>query len=576
MTSDEAFNQKLWHVLQRIQAERQLKIDNEQIGYVLSDAITPNTPSKEEERNIVLKLAQLHAVKIIQHTKTDRHIQNKEKFELAILLPKFDEVYKKFQLAVDPTASNFYFEKIVKVLSPGTKKVILEMIEKLEKKAETTPDDDLIYFEIAAYRSDGYDEQSLINKLEEWKILTVEGNDEYGHPLILTSLEKIRKFKNVLEKQYHEKVLVKQIAEQAIRPSGKNESFSLQDAGDRGLEDFFKEEMALINKLLQICNKETKSIPLIHPAHLASNTSDQAGFDKIETLKDLHLKYKIFQGFNTALDKIDMKHVGLIKARISYDKLLDRAESLHDEVESWKGNVFGMEQQKRNLLERLNGRFKKYPDQEIFTYSERILGTYRPENFSNPLGYSLSKPDKNRPEIRYQFMRAMRALEKDGRFQIVDVQIDFFAEPQPTEDTLNDAKWRIGNSGEPEIFYPAMHCKVTFKRYIHVIKSQGNPIALPKDVGWKVLREVYTLIFKDGKKLEFAYPKKSSAKYFKVLIENHGLEVKHEQIESKLGLTKDKVENLIKTLRKKVKSASIENRVKFETKFNGAYILNIK
>lgn len=252
MIPEEAFNQKLWHVLQRMQAERLLETDKEHIGYVLSNVIAPNVPSKDQERKIVLKLAQLHAVRIIRHTKTEWHAQNKEKFELEILLPKFDQLYKECQAACDPNASKSNYENLIAELSEETVGIILEIVKKLEKRTETTPTGEIIYFQVASYRDDGYDEQSLIEKLEEWGILTIEGNDEFGHPLILASLDKVRKLKTILTKAYEEKVLRRQAAEQAIRPSGtvhhKGQMFETGSGGSgywakQGMQSYTKPDV---------------------------------------------------------------------------------------------------------------------------------------------------------------------------------------------------------------------------------------------------------------------------------------------------------------------------------------------
>ena len=111
------------------------------------------------------------------------------------------------------------YEDIISTLSSETRRVGLELVEKLEKLAETTRIGKPILLEVADYRSDGYNENSLVDKLDEWGILTVEGNDEYNHPIVLTSLDKLRKFKDALKEHSVEKILKRQEAEQALRPN---------------------------------------------------------------------------------------------------------------------------------------------------------------------------------------------------------------------------------------------------------------------------------------------------------------------------------------------------------------------
>lgn len=272
-------------------------------------------------------------------------------------------------------------------------------------------------------------------------------------------------FKNYLTNQQKE-------AEQATLPIISHKT-SLSDIADEELVKFFEDERRLLNKLLQICNEKTRWVLLMYPAHLADNDPDKASFNRIETLKDLQDKYKVFRKFTPPLNSTHLPHVQIIKAWVNFQRLKNRVEDLHDEIESWKGQAIGKEQQKKELLRRLQERFNKYPNQEVFTYSERILGAYRPENYNLPLGYSLNKPDQNRPDIRYRFMQTMRALEKEGYFTIESVEIDFFAEPQPTGEAIQKAR-AIGNDHEPREFYSPKHCKVTLRLIKFPVKQQGE------------------------------------------------------------------------------------------------------
>src|SRR5688572_2648315 len=81
-----------------------------------------------------------------------------------------------------------------------SKKNVLELAEQLIKRAETTKTGELIHFEVADWREDGFYERVFIGKLEEWELLVVEDtNKEFGHPFIsISSLDKLRKFRNTL------------------------------------------------------------------------------------------------------------------------------------------------------------------------------------------------------------------------------------------------------------------------------------------------------------------------------------------------------------------------------------------
>lgn len=273
-----------------------------------------------------------------------------------------------------------------------------------------------------------------------------------------------------------EAVLIRQADEQAIRPKPTTAK-SVSEAADWGMEELWGDEIQLINKLLQICNKESMQwVPLMHPAHLADNVSDKAGFDKIEIVKDLHKVYKVFKKFNLPVDSVRSRGVHIIKAEIDYQKLRERAESLHDEVESWKGIALGIEEQKKKLMKRIKYDFNKFANDETFTISESILGTYNAQISSKPLGFSLSRPDKNRPDINFEFMRALRALEKDGHFTIEEVDIDFNAQPQPTAEALEKAKWSFGTR-EVNEFYPPEHCTVTIRpKVLEIVRDAAKAV----------------------------------------------------------------------------------------------------
>ena len=51
----------------------------------------------------------------------------------------------------------------------------------------------------------------------------------------------------------------------------------------------------------------------------------------------------------------DIRCPDFVQAKVDYKKLQERAENLHDEVETWKGEVLGFKLQKKELL-RIIGR----------------------------------------------------------------------------------------------------------------------------------------------------------------------------------------------------------------------------
>jgi hypothetical protein len=107
-------------------------------------------------------------------------------------------------------------------------------------------------------------------------------------------------------------------------------------------------------------------------------------------------------------------------------------------------------------------------------------------------------------------------------------------------------------------------------------KETGSSVKLPDDAHWEITEDKYTFTFDDSRKLEFEDTNKLTAQYFKILIENHGIEVKHKHVQTVIeGVTKQQIENLVKALRKKVGNAKLNNRISFKTEYKGGYKLLI-
>ena len=108
------------------------------------------------------------------------------------------------------------------------------------------------------------------------------------------------------------------------------------------------------------------------------------------------------------------------------------------------------------------------------------------------------------------------------------------------------------------------------------VASEQQPLPLPDDIEWKTPEDEFELRFADDKKLEFSDIERPTAKYFRLLIEKHGIIVKHSQVPQTIPeITKQQIENLIKALRKKVENAGLSKRVIFVTEYKGGYKLLI-
>lgn len=103
-----------------------------------------------------------------------------------------------------------------------------------------------------------------------------------------------------------------------------------------------------------------------------------------------------------------------------------------------------------------------------------------------------------------------------------------------------------------------------------------TPIPFPVDIDIIDSDTELILKFPDGKKLEFVNLEKPTAKYFKLLLHSHGIEVKHSQTKQFIkDITKQQIKNLVKALRKKIQNASLSSRVTIHTQFHGGYELII-
>ncbi|KKS81636.1 MAG: hypothetical protein UV55_C0011G0030 [Candidatus Gottesmanbacteria bacterium GW2011_GWC1_43_10] len=219
MTPEEIVNQYYWWVLSRIKTELLTSPTGKPIRYELSHVGAAGVPNNQTEENILRKLNEWSAIKIVNEIPRTWQTSHMSIFEFEVRIPLFNQIYDKYLALSNPESKKKTYEKLLTDLSIPTLKTILEILEEIEKLAETTPTGQPFAVNTAEYRSDGYNEISLIEKLEEWEILTTEGQDDYGHPIVFATPDSIRNFKAALTNIYQRKTLKKQEAEQAIHPT---------------------------------------------------------------------------------------------------------------------------------------------------------------------------------------------------------------------------------------------------------------------------------------------------------------------------------------------------------------------
>jgi len=111
MTPDERVHQEIWWVLQRIKEEIFVTEKGKLVKYELIYAIGGSAPSIERQKNIIFKLQEWRAVKIVREPGLGLRGVGRKWFKLKILQPKFDGICEKYQT---PQSSNHPFCMIKK------------------------------------------------------------------------------------------------------------------------------------------------------------------------------------------------------------------------------------------------------------------------------------------------------------------------------------------------------------------------------------------------------------------------------------------------------------------------------
>ncbi len=101
MTPEERVNEYYWWVLSRIKEEILTTPSKKPIAYELSHVAAAGVPNNETERNIIWKLHELGAIKVIEETPRDWRGSGRHLFELKPLEPKFTEIYNKYKEICD-------------------------------------------------------------------------------------------------------------------------------------------------------------------------------------------------------------------------------------------------------------------------------------------------------------------------------------------------------------------------------------------------------------------------------------------------------------------------------------------
>ncbi len=110
-----------------------------------------------------------------------------------------------------------------------------------------------------------------------------------------------------------------------------------------------------------------------------------------------------------------------------------------------------------------------------------------------------------------------------------------------------------------------------------VTVSAEKPLPLPRGVTWQEIDGGLTIYFIDNKNMVFPNINEKSAQYFRMLLERHGLPVKHEDVIQRIKdveSTKE-IRSLAQTVKEKIAHHTLQSRIKLDTKHQSAYTLTI-
>ena len=131
MTPEEKFNQDVWWILQEIQKDELLAPKNGKVEFLIraqsktrtakTDSASYVIPDIETQRKLLYKLTNWKAldVKPVDNILRGSDISNPRVYDLTIKQPRFDELYKKYELANNPKETEQWVKPILRKLESG-------------------------------------------------------------------------------------------------------------------------------------------------------------------------------------------------------------------------------------------------------------------------------------------------------------------------------------------------------------------------------------------------------------------------------------------------------------------------
>lgn len=122
ITPEQKFYQEIWWLLQEIKEEILAFGEGKPIKYNVVKLVAAGIPSQERQKNLLHRLQEWKAIKIVNESPPEWKSNGKHWFELKILQPKFNKIYKKYEkknklirikLQGEDVSSHFGFDGMV-------------------------------------------------------------------------------------------------------------------------------------------------------------------------------------------------------------------------------------------------------------------------------------------------------------------------------------------------------------------------------------------------------------------------------------------------------------------------------
>lgn len=177
-----------------------------------------------------------------------------------------------------------------------------------------------------------------------------------------------------------------------------------------------------------------------------TTTPTVCGFRDEQTLRNFEIN-GVINITKKYFDKVISTEI--YKVDINWEALRQYASFLHDKEAD---APLGEYKQKRLLKEKIESVFEKH-NVSKGVISEKILGEYLDHDSTAQVIRGDDAPDKH-----IQFISTLRELEKENFLKIIDIEFNFKAVPELSNNNIKD--WSL-SMGSEIYFYPAQHCAVT-------------------------------------------------------------------------------------------------------------------